>query len=130
MLVGVALSLGALGLTSILEVSIALAIAIAAFAFMFGGTAQLVLQTVAPPRIRGRVLALYAFFFYSLLPASTIVVGVLADIVGAQAVLLSMGALTVLATALVGLANPGLLAIDVRDGRLVVRGREAAESRP
>ena len=128
-LVATAASIAGLGLAGVLAISVALSILIAGFSFLFGGTAQFLLQTIAPPRMRGRALALYSFVFYALLPISTVVVGLLADRFGVGVVLIGMGALTVLGTAAITLANRILLGIDVADGQLTVHGVPVGRSR-
>ena len=106
-----------------------LSILIAGFSFLFGGTAQFVLQTIAPPRMRGRVLALYSFVVYALLPISTTVVGLLADRFGVTAVLFGMGVLTFLGTVAIALANRDLPWIDVAEGHLTIHGAPAGRNR-
>ena len=112
-LLGIALAVGGLGFSGLLPVSVVLAGLLAGLQYAFGGTAQLLIQTIAPPRMRGRILALYAFVVYCILPVSTISIGVLADHLGVSAVLIGMAAATIIATILVALASPALLSIDI-----------------
>jgi MFS family permease len=117
-------ALGALGLARILPVAMVLTAAVGLFSATFGGTSALLLQTVAPPRMRGRAIALYSFVLFSVLPISTVTMGVLTDRFGVGPVLGGVGMLTILATVLVTMAYRRLLVIDIGpEGELLVDGR-------
>ncbi|HVA85000.1 MAG TPA: MFS transporter [Candidatus Saccharimonadales bacterium] len=118
------IAIGAIGLTGVLELSLGLSLLIALFTSTFAGTAALLLQTMAPPRMRARILALYGFVFYSILPVATVTAGALADRFGVQAVLLGMGAMTAIGAAAIVLAHREVLGTDVgRDGGLLIHGQ-------
>jgi MFS family permease len=117
-------ALGALGLAGILPIAMVLTAAVGLFSSTFGGTAALLLQTVAPPRMRGRAIALYSFVLFSVLPISTVSMGVLTDHLGVGAVLGGVGGLTILGTVLVTLAYRRLLGTDIgREGEVLMDGQ-------
>jgi len=118
-----------LGVAGVLPLALALAVAIGLFSSTFGGTAALLLQTVAPPRMRGRAIALYSFVLFSVLPIATVSMGALTDRFGVTPVLAAAGALTIISTAVVVLAYRRLLGADLgRDGELLMDGEPV--SRP
>jgi len=122
--VAAAVAIGAIGLTGVLGISLGLSLLISLFTSTFAGGAALLLQTIAPPRMRARILALYGFVFYSILPVATVTAGALADEFGVRAVLLGMAALMILGASVIALAHRELLGTDVgRDGGLVIRGQ-------
>jgi MFS family permease len=106
------LAVGALGLSQLLPVGVVLAAAITFFAIIFGGTAQLLVQTLPPPGLRAGVVALYTFVYYCVLPVGTAAVGALADRVGVTAVMLGMTALTIVGAVIVVLLEPRLLGVN------------------
>lgn len=122
-ILGSAAGVAALGFSTVLEVSAVLTLLVAFCSMAFLGVSSLLLQTIAPPRMRGRALALYGFAFYGLLPIATSTVGVFADAFGVTAVLVAMGGLAVAITAFVAAWSRSLLATDVGPaGELLVGG--------
>jgi MFS family permease len=122
--VAAAVAIGAIGLTGVLGISLGLSLLISLFTSTFAGAAALLLQTIAPPRMRARILALYGFVFYSILPVATVTAGALVDEFGVRAVLLGMAVLMIGGAGAIALAHRELLGTDVgRDGGLVIRGR-------
>jgi MFS family permease len=77
-------------------------------------TTNLLLQTMAPPRLRGRVLALDAVLWNLVNPASLLVLGLLVDRSGAAIGLLTMGALTLIAMTAIVLAHRPVLRLELR----------------
>jgi predicted MFS family arabinose efflux permease len=131
MLIGAALGLVALGLTTVLPAAVVLAAVIVLLAVLFGGTAQLIVQTAPPPRIRAGVVAVYTFAYYVVVPMGTTTVGVLADAYGVQAVLFGMAGVTIVGTAVVLAWFPGLLRVDVDEhGDLVDPSAHRARPQP
>ena len=121
--VAAGIAIGAIGLTGVLGISLGLSLLISLFTSTFAGVAALLLQTIAPPRMRARILALYGFVFYSILPVATVTAGALADEFGVRAVLLGMAVLMIVGAGAIALAHRELLGTDVgRDGGLVIRG--------
>lgn len=116
-----------LALTEVLPVALVLAAFLTLASIGFGGTAQLIVQTMPPPRLRARVVAVYTFAFYCVLPIGTALAGSLADSFGVRAVLLGMTCLTVAATAFVLLVYRPLLSIDLDShGEITLGGRQVA----
>jgi MFS family permease len=76
-------------------------------------TTALLVQTMTPPRLRGRVLALDSVIFNLVNPASLLVLGLSVEAFGAAPVLLTMGVLTALCVAAVALAHRPVLHLDV-----------------
>jgi predicted MFS family arabinose efflux permease len=119
-----------LAATSSLVVALILAAIIAAFTNMFAATENLLVQTMSPVALRGRVLALDGVLFNVANPIGTLSAGLLIGPFGVQAVLLGMaGASVVSATGLV-LLRSGILRVgineagDLDDPRLAVRAIE------
>ena len=118
------LAVGALGLANVLPLALVLAAGITFLSICFGGSAQLLVQTIPPPHLRAGVVAIYTFAFYCVLPIGTATVGGLADAFGVVAVLLGMAALTGLGTAIVLIADRRLLDVDIDDHGEIVRRPE------
>jgi predicted MFS family arabinose efflux permease len=117
-------TIAGLALTEVLPVALLLAALITLVSIGFGGTAQLIVQTMPPPRMRARVVAVYTFAYYCALPIGTAAAGNLADVFGVRAVLLGMAALTVVATAFVLLIYRPLLSIELDSaGQVTIDGR-------
>jgi MFS family permease len=120
-------TLAGLAMSEVLPVALVLAALLTVFAIGFGGTAQLIVQTMPPPRMRARVVAVYTFAYYCVLPIGTALAGGLADLFGVRAVMLGMAVLTVAATAFVLLVFRPLLSIDLdAAGEIAVGGRPPA----
>jgi MFS family permease len=105
--------LAALAVTEALPVALLVASLITLASIGFGGTAQLIVQSMPPPRIRARVVAVYTFAYYCVLPVGTAVAGALADRFGVRSVLLGMAGLTLLATLFVLAVYRPLLTVDM-----------------
>ena len=119
MLLGSSICVGLLGLSTVLPVAILLVGLLVFLSVLFGGTAQLVVQSSPPPRLRASVMALYTFAFYLVLPVATAGVGFFADQFGVRAVLLGMTAVAFGGTAVILLSYRALLRVDVDDHGVV-----------
>jgi MFS family permease len=115
MLLGCSVCVGLLGLSTVLPVAILLVGLLVFLSVLFGGTAQLIVQSSPPPRLRASVLALYTFAFYVVLPIATAGVGLFADLFGVRAVLLGMTAIAIGGTAAIVVSYRALLRVDVDD---------------
>lgn len=83
--VSFALCLGALGLSRSFPLSLAL-LAGAGFSLLpFTATANALLQSIVPDRLRGRVMGVYVFMFLGMTPLGSLQAGALASWVGAPA---------------------------------------------
>jgi MFS family permease len=74
-------------------VLIPLLIALGAFSILFGSSANVHLQTVTPPALRGRVMSIYTLLFLGSTPIGSMVVGTLAEQQGVQVAIAEMAAL-------------------------------------
>jgi len=85
------------GLSRLLPLSFALVTCMTVSLGIYRVTSQLLLQHLAPARMRGRVLAVFELSFWGTYPVGTIAAGALADRFGAPAVVVSFAILTVVA---------------------------------
>jgi len=76
-------------------------------------TSSLLLQTMSPPRLRGRVLALDSVLWNLVNPVSLLVLGLAVEQVGAGPVLVAMGVLAALSIATIALTHRPVLHLDV-----------------
>jgi MFS family permease len=74
-------------------VLIPLLVALGAFSIMFGSSANVHLQTVTPPALRGRVMSIYTLLFLGSTPIGSMIVGTLAEHQGVQVALAEMAIL-------------------------------------
>jgi MFS family permease len=129
-LAAAAVGVAALGLSGSLGVSLVLAALVGACTNMFGATEGLLVQTMTPPAIRGRVLAVDGVIFNIANPLGTMIAGLLIAPLGARTVLLLMSGLGLAATALIVASRRGILWVGINehgeldDPRLSVRAIE------
>ena len=107
------IAVGALGFSRAVPTSVVVAAVIGGSSIGASVTLGLLLQTMAPPRLRGRVLALDSVVFNLVNPVSLLILGLSVAAAGPGPVLSSMGALTVLCVAGVALAHRPVLHLDV-----------------
>jgi MFS family permease len=88
--VGFSLLLFSVPFASSWVVLIPLLIALGAFSIMFGSSANVHLQTVTPPALRGRVMSIYTLLFLGSTPIGSMVVGTLAEHQGVQVAIAEM----------------------------------------
>jgi predicted MFS family arabinose efflux permease len=93
-------------------------------------TTGLLVQTMTPPRLRGRVLALDSVIFNLINPASLLVLGLSVDGFGAAPVLLAMGLLTAVCIATIVVAHQPVLHLDVDASGALSPTRVRGVSRP
>ncbi len=130
MIVGAVL-MGALGLSTVLAVSVVLVTLVAYLGSTRSSMAQLLLQSLAPPRMRGRVASLADFISQFMTIVGSICVGELAASWGPTAVLLACSAGIVATVSLLVLFSRRILVLDVdREAHPVIRGAPYAEGRP
>ena len=115
------------------------AVASAFVAALIGGasigasvTSGLLLQTMSPPRLRGRVLALDSVLWNLVNPVSLLVLGLAVSEAGAGPVLLAMGALAASAVGAIALAHRPVLHLDIdASGNVTTRRvRRSSTQRP
>lgn len=115
-----AASIAVIGLSSSLLVSVVCAGLLAACLNAYFLINNLLLQSIAPSRLRGRVLSIYGLVFWALLPVGTLTAGFLVDSIGARSVLFLMAGLTLLSLVVVVASNRSLVALDVDASGLIV----------
>jgi MFS family permease len=119
-----------LGASRVLPLSMALMVVLTMGLGIYRVTCQLLLQTLAPARIRGRVLATFELTFWGIFSVGTFIAGVLADAVGAPTIALAFGIATLVGVALVLLLYRPFLTLDIdAEGHGVV-GRQVASPEP
>lgn len=121
----------ALGTSQVLLLSMALMVVLSAGLGMYRVTCQLVLQALAPARIRGRVLATYELTFWGIFSIGTLAAGALADTYGAGAVAITFGVATLVCVGLVIAGYRSFVRLDVnREGRAMLGSRVLTEGPP
>lgn len=87
---GFSVLLFAVSFASSWYVLIPLLVLLGAFSIMFGSSANVHLQTVTPPALRGRVMSIYTLLFLGSTPIGSMIVGTLAEHQGVQVALAEM----------------------------------------
>jgi MFS family permease len=108
-----AFALAILGISASLVVSVAAVGVIAGCLGVFSATNNSLLQALAPPEMRGRVLAFYGLVVWVIFPISALALGLFADRFGASFVLQAMGALTLVSVVGLLLAYRPLRKLDI-----------------
>jgi MFS family permease len=124
MIVG-ALCMAALGVSSMLVLSIGLVVLVAFLGSTRSALSSYLMQSLTPPRMRGRVTSLADFVAQTMSIAGSLAVGAAAASAGATAVLVGAGLLIVAVVGLVVLVWPRILQLDVD-----ARARPVVGSRP
>ena len=121
-----ALAFAGVGLSTWLPLSLVFVTAMTVFLGVYRVTSQLLLQHLAPARMRGRVLAVFELSFWGIYPLGTIAAGTLADAFGAPAVIVSFAAAALVSAGLALLSARNLPQLDIdRDGQVVLDRRAA-----
>jgi MFS family permease len=87
---GFSVLLFCVALASSWYVLIPLLVLLGAFSILFGSSANVHLQTVTPPELRGRVMSIYTLLFLGSTPIGSMVVGTLAEHQGVQVAVAEM----------------------------------------
>jgi MFS family permease len=106
------LGLAGLGATSSLVVAVALSAVIAATTIVYQLGSATLLQLLSPPRMRGRVLAIFDVVRLGLVPAGSLAAGAVVDEVGVTTVLLVYGGLTAAAVIVTAVLFAALHTVD------------------
>jgi MFS family permease len=123
-----AIAMAALGISSMLWLSILLVMVVAFLGSTRSSLGAFLLQSLSPPRMRGRVASLADFIGQLMSLGGSLAVGGLAVSWGPTAVLVGAAAAIVATVGLVILLSPRILALDVdREARVVVAGRPYVE---
>jgi MFS family permease len=127
-LVAAAAAFAGLGLSNALLLSAVFTIGLTLSLGIYRVTSQLLLQHLAPARMRGRVMAVFELSFWGTYPFGAAASGALADRFGASAVIVTFAILAVLAAGVALTFSRNLIQLDVGgDGEIVLdrRGRAA-----
>jgi MFS family permease len=117
------LAFGSIGLSRLLPLSMLLVGTAACVFIIFRTTTIALLQALAPPRMRGRVLSIFEIGFWGIFPVGGILAGILADRYGATTTLFAFAATLLLALAASVIAYRPLPSLDIdAEGRARVRG--------
>ena len=112
-----------LGVSRSLPLSMVLAAIMACVLIIYRTTTIAVLQALAPPRMRGRALAIFEIAFWGINPLGAVIGGILADRVGTMQMFVLFGGVTLLAVVAACLADRDLIRIDLdAAARIIVRG--------
>ena len=103
---------------------------LAGAASTFSATTNLLLQSLAPPNLRGRAVALYGLVYYSLQPIGLFGAGVAADGLGVAAVLAVMGACALAAGGAIAIGSRVLLSTTIPAERPQGAAAEENDTRP
>ena len=117
-----AVAMAALGASTVLVVSIGLVIAVAYTGSSRSSISQFLLQSLTPPRMRGRVASLADFVGQVMSITGSLAVGALATSYGPTAVLVGAGAVIIVIVIMVTLVFRRILALDVDADATVVVG--------
>jgi len=125
-----AVAMAALGVSSILAVSVALVIFTAYLGSSRSSIAAFLLQSLTPARMRGRVASLADFIGQTMTITGSLAVGAAATSFGPTEVLAACGAGIVAIVLVVTALSPRILVLDVdREAKPVVRGQPYVEGR-
>lgn len=108
-----AIAMALLGASTSLDASLVLVALVAGCLGVFGANNNSLLQALAPPPMRGRILALYGLVVWVVFPIAAFATGSLADRWGARFVLQGMALLTVGALALLLISYRPLAKLDI-----------------
>ena len=126
-----ALAMAALGQSRILGLSVLLVIVVAFLGSTRSSLSQFLLQSLSPPRMRGRVASVADFVGQTMTISGSLAVGVLAAQWGPSAVIFGCAAAIILAVIVLCVAFPRMLSLDVdREARPVIRGLPYVEGLP
>ncbi len=104
---------------------------VACVLIVFRTTAIALLQALAPPRMRGRVLAIFEIVFWGINPVGGLLGGIIADRLGATALFLVFGAMQAVALIAAAIIYGPLPSLDIdRDGHASTRGHRAGFTPP
>ena len=107
------LSLATLGVAPHLAVALILAALITMSMIVYHVTSMTLLQVLAPPRMRGRVLAIYDLVRLGVVPVGSVVAGLLVAEIGVSTVFVTFGGLLVAAGAVATLVCRPLVELEI-----------------
>jgi len=106
-------ALGAIGLgfTASLPVALVVLAAMGLATLTFLGSSNILLQTLAPDEMRGRVISVYSMVVLGFVPAGTLLLGSLASLLNLREALIAGGVIAAVCTVWVYAAHPRLRAV-------------------
>lgn len=120
-----------IALSATLVLSMILAATLAGVLIVFRTTTIALLQSLAPGRMRGRVLSIFEITFWGINPIGGIVGGLLADTIGTVPMLLIFGAVTASALVVALAVDRALITMDLDpEARVTIRGVPYVDGRP
>jgi MFS family permease len=112
--VGVAsVAIALIGASRSVTLSVILAGIVTAALIFYAATNTTVLQALAPPELRGRVLAFFGFAFWAIMPVGSIGSGLIVDRLGVRTALVLMAALSIAGLSAIAIIYRPLLRVDV-----------------
>ena len=123
-----ALAIGLLGVSRSVPLSVVLAGIVTGALIFYGATNTTLLQALAPPELRGRVLAFFGFAFWAIMPIGSVGSGYVVDRLGVRAALIIMAMTAVVALAAIAVIYRPLIRLDVSPDGAFVERRSAALS--
>jgi len=77
----------------------------------FAGNTNVMLQSLSPDDMRGRVISVFTMVVLGLVPAGSLLLGSLATLIGLPASLMAGGSVALVAAVLIWITNPKLRAV-------------------
>ncbi len=129
--IGAALGLIGFGIAPTVPLAIG-ALVIVGISFLTYGAASVTLtQALAPARMRGRMVSLFATLYWGMMPIGSLIVGLVAEASSARMALLFSGVGLALSAAAAYLVRPQILSLAVaRDGRTLSGDLEGSSEVP
>ena len=117
-------AIGLLAASRSVALSVVLAGLITGTLIFYGATNTTLLQALAPPELRGRVLAFFGFAFWAIMPVGSVASGYVADRLGVRTALVIMGLTAVASLGVIAIVYRPLVSLDVSsDGLFALRTR-------
>jgi len=101
----------ALGLVHSFGLALAVLVFMGLSVLSFVGSSNVLLQTLSPDDMRGRVISVFSMIILGLIPAGSLLLGTLASIAGLQTSFICGGVATLVVASLVWATNPELRAV-------------------
>jgi MFS family permease len=79
-------------------------------ALSFAGSSNVLLQTLSPDEMRGRVISVFSMFILASVPAGSLLLGSIASVIGIPPTLQASGGLAIVVAVVVWMTNPALRA--------------------
>jgi hypothetical protein len=100
-----------LGLVHVFAVALAVLPFIGLAVLSFAGNTNVMLQSLSPDDMRGRVISVFTMIVLGLVPAGSLLLGSLATLIGLPASLMVGGTAALVSATLIWITNPKLRAV-------------------